>query len=197
MNDYEKIIQIALQNQNMFKTKMVVDAGIRKERIKELLEQEKIVRIGHGFYTLRENRSDKYFELQQRCPKAIFSYATSAYLLGLLEQAPAVFDCTVPRGYNTSRLNLNEKVQYHYVLEEYYPIGLTEYKTPYGTTVQIYDRERTICDFVKHRRKIDPQLYSAVLNAYFKSREKEIRKLARYGRIFHVIKELEMYMEVL
>ena len=39
MSDYNKIIELAIQNNNIFKTKMVVDAGIRKERIKEMLTQ--------------------------------------------------------------------------------------------------------------------------------------------------------------
>ena len=48
MTDYEKIIEIANQNSNVFKTKMIVNAGIRKEKIKKMLESGIVERIGHG-----------------------------------------------------------------------------------------------------------------------------------------------------
>lgn len=61
----------------------------------------------------------------------------------------------------------------------------------------LYDRERTICDLVKDRKKVDMQLFSTALNLYFKGKEKNIRKLVKYGKEFHITEELEKYMEVL
>ena len=197
MNDYDRILQIAKENNNMFKTKMIVDAGIRKEKIKELIDLGEIKRIGHGYYTICGGHTDKYYELQQRCPKAIFSYQTAAYLWDLSGTESNIFDCTVPRGYNTSKLNLGENIRYHYVLQEFYEIGLMKIESPQGATIQVYDRERTICDLIRYRKQLEPALYSSMINRYFQNREKDIQKLAKYSRIFHVGKELEMYMEVL
>lgn len=42
MTDYEKITQIAIRNNNIFKTKMITAEGIRKEKIKELLEAQEL-----------------------------------------------------------------------------------------------------------------------------------------------------------
>ncbi len=103
MNDYEKILQIAKQNNGMFKTKMIVDAGIRKERLKKLLEIGEIKQICRGYYSLIDNKTNRYYEFQQRCPKSIFSYRTSAHLWGMTDTEPDTLDCTVPRGYNTTR----------------------------------------------------------------------------------------------
>ena len=41
------------------------------------------------------------------------------------------------------------------------------------------------------------QLYSNALNVYFKSKEKSIRRLVKYGKAFNITEELERYMEVL
>ena len=197
MNDYEKILEIAAANQGIFKTKMIVDAGIRKEKIRELLEQGEIKRIGHGFYMMLEARRDDYFEIQERVPRAIFSYETAAYLLGMARRKPERYCCTVPRGYNTSKLKLNQSLKYHYVLQELYEIGLMSMSSPEGNDIIVYDRERTICDFIRHRNRISPELYSEVLNSYFKSKEKDIRKLAKYGKQFHVSQEIALYIDVL
>ncbi len=197
MDDYAKILEIANANQGIFKTKMIVEAGIRKERIRELLEQGEIRRIGHGFYIIAGADRDEYLEIQERVPKAIFSYETAAYLWGMTAKCPEEFCCTVPRGYNTSKLKLNQKMKYHYVLQELYEVGLTKMDSFQGNALEVYDRERTICDFIRHRNRISPQVYSEVLNTYFKSEEKDIRKLAKYGRQFRVSQEIALYIDVL
>jgi len=197
MSDYDKILKIANENQGIFKTKMIVDAGIRKERIRDLLDQGEIKRIGHGFYIVAGAKKDDYYELQERVPRAIYSHETAAYLWGMSKCVPGNFVCTVPRGYNTSKLKLNQYAKYHYVLQELYDIGLTYIKSPDGNEIALYDRERTICDFIRHRNRISSQIYSEVLNTYFKSKEKDIRKLAKYGKQFHVSQEIALYIDVL
>lgn len=196
MTDYERIIRIAVENNNIFKTKMIVDAGIRKEKIRELLEQGRIKRIGHGFYSLNDTVVDRYYEFQQRCPKGIFSYGTAAYFWGLADK-PYTLDCTVPRGYNTSHFNIDTEVKYHYVSQDVYDIGITEFVLPTGVTVRTYDRERIICDFIKNRKKSDMQIFGNALSTYFKSREKDLRRLIKYGKAFHIMDELELYAELL
>lgn len=197
MTDYERITQIAVENNNMFKTNMITNAGIRKEKIKELLDAGVIERIGYGIYALGNEDIDEYYEFQQKCPKGVFSYGTSAYFWNLSDRVPNVLSCTVPRGYNTSRLKIETKVKYHYVSKDLYLIGITETISPQGASIVLYDRERTICDLVKNRKKVDMQLYSTALNLYFKGREKNIRKLMKYGKAFCIADELEKYMEVL
>lgn len=197
MSDYNKIIELAIQNNNIFKTKMVVDAGIRKERIREMLESGEIKKISHGYYSLKDSFVDQFYSLQQRHSTGIFSYGTAAYLCGIVKKAPKTIDYTVPRGYNTSKLNIDDKLKYHYVLEPLYDIGLVEIVSPEGELVRVYDKERTICDFIRHRNRMDSKLYSEVLNAYFRSKDMDVKKLLRYGKIFRISKELQMYMKVL
>lgn len=197
MTDYERIIKIASQNNNVFRTRMVVEAGIRKEKIRKMLEEGVIERLGRGIYSLSSVDVDEYYEFQQRCPKGIFSYGTSAYFLNLSDRVPNILNCTVPRGYNTSRLKIDTTVKYHYVPKILYDMGMIEILSPQGSKIWIYDRERTICDLVKDRKKVDMQLYSNALNVYFKSREKNVRRLMKYGKAFGITDELEKYMEVL
>lgn len=176
---------------------MVVEAGIRKEKIREMLDCGLIERLGRGLYSLSKEDVDEYYEFQQKCPKAVFSYGTSAYFWNLSDRVPNVLNCTVPRGYNTSRLKIDTKVKYHYLPQDLYGIGIMEIVSPQGANIFVYDRERTICDLIRDRKKVDIQLYSNALNVYFKSGERDVRKLMKYGRIFRITEEVEKYMEVL
>ena len=197
MSDFERIIEIAKENQNMFRTKMVVDAGIRKEKIKILLNEEKIRRVGPGYYALNDAFVDRYYELQQRCSNAIYSYGTAAYMLGLLEKQPEVIECTFPRGYNASRLNLRFETKFHFTPEPYYSTGIIEITSPLGSKVKVYDKEKIVCDFIKHRSRCDIQVWGTVLNNYFKRRDKDQKKLIKYAKMYGVLDDLEMYVELL
>ena len=44
----------------------------------------------------------------------------------LSDRVPNVLSCTVPRGYNTSRLKIDTKVKYHYLPKDLYGIGIVE-----------------------------------------------------------------------
>ena len=64
MTDYDKIVRIANENHNIFQTNMIVKAGIRKEKIRELLEIGRIKRIGRGLYAFNMKEVDEYYEGQ-------------------------------------------------------------------------------------------------------------------------------------
>lgn len=137
-----------------------------------MLEAGIIERIGYGIYALSREDIDEYYEFQQKCPKGVFSYGTSAYFWDLSDRVPNVLSCSVPRGYNTSRLKIDTKVRYHYVPKKLCYIGITETISPQGADIILYDRERTICDLVRDRKKVDMQLFRTALNQYFMGREK-------------------------
>lgn len=197
MSDLEKIIEIGKLNHNMFKTKMIVDAGIRKEKIKELLEEGLIKRIGPGYYVLAETFVDRYYELQQRCPNGIYSFGTAAYFWGLLDYPPEEIECTFPRGYNASRLNLRFKTKFHFSPEEYYSIGIIEKESPFGTVIKVYDKEKVVCDFIKYKNRCDIRIWGSVLNNYFRCRDKDLKKLIKYAKTYGILEQLEMYVELL
>ena len=69
--------------------------------------------------------------------------------------------------------------------------------TPFGNAVPVYDAERTICDLIRSRSNIEMQTFQDALKQYARSREKDLRKLMRDARMFHVEKILRQYLEVL
>ncbi|MEG1470931.1 MAG: abortive phage infection protein, partial [Clostridia bacterium] len=76
-------------------------------------------------------------------------------------------------------------------------LGVTVAQTPFGHTVPVYDKERTICDLVRSRSKIEIQTLQGALKQYARDKEKNLRKLMQYAEAFHVAKILRQYLEVL
>jgi len=63
--------------------------------------------------------------------------------------------------------------------------------------VKVYDLERTICDLIRERQKIDVKIFSTSLKIYIQSSDKNLRKLYQYARAFHVLENVQSLIEVL
>ena len=66
-----------------------------------------------------------------------------------------------------------------------------------NTTIQIYDLERTICDIIRDRNKIDSQIFNTAMKEYSKRKNKNLNLLYRYAKEFRIENKLKQYMEVL
>lgn len=76
-------------------------------------------------------------------------------------------------------------------------MGMVERKTTFGNTVRCYDRERTICDLLRSRTRIDEETVVQAIKNYASSNDKNIHLLSTYAEQLHVEKILKNYMEVL
>ena len=83
------------------------------------------------------------------------------------------------------------------VKPELYDMGITNGKTFYGNTVRVYDIDRTICDIIKHKKKIDIQTYQYAIKEYMKSSKKNINNLMKYANALGVENTVRLYTEVM
>jgi len=103
------------------------------------------------------------------------------FLHGLSDREAAHPVVTVERGYNAKHLTA-EGVIVHTVMEKWFNIGICETETNVGNPVKVYDKERCICDIVRGRKKMDPQVFQTAMRSYFSGRDKDIPKLMKFGR---------------
>ena len=76
-------------------------------------------------------------------------------------------------------------------------LGLTTKTLADGTTIRLYNMERTICDIIRDRNKIDSQIFNTALKEYMKRKDKNLNLLYEYAKVFKISKILKMYLEVL
>lgn len=69
--------------------------------------------------------------------------------------------------------------------------------TPFGRPVRTYNVERTLCDMVRSRNRMDGALLPDALKWYVSRKNKNIPLLMRYAEIFQIEKFLRLYLEVL
>ena len=166
---------------------------IHKQYIKLLCDKNYIERIEKGVYVKKGKFVNDFFLLQQRYKTGIFSHNTALYFYNLTDRTPLKYDLTFQ---NNIRVK-DEIVSSHYTKADYFEIGQTELKLQDGTTIKIYDLERTIIDILRDRNKIDLQIFNTAINGYMKRKDKNLVKLSKYAKIFKQENLLRKYMEVL
>ena len=66
-----------------------------------------------------------------------------------------------------------------------------------GNTIQIYDKERTICDLFSKSYNGDKFVINESLKTYLKLKDKDLTKLLKYAKKLGVDKELREKLEIL
>lgn len=198
MEIYKDIQRIAEDNYGIIRTKDIVKAGLRREVLSRMVEEGVLNQESRGIYILSGEWPDEYVMLQKKYPKCIFSYGTAMYFWGMSDRVPDPIAVSVSQGYNASCLKrAYSTIQVHFVKRQWWEVGITETDSPQGGKIKVYDKERCICDLIRDKENVELQVYTQAITDYFKSNEKNIRRLLKYAELFSVENKARFYMEVL
>lgn len=192
----EKLTWFINKSDGLIFTKDIVAEGIPKSYVAELAKKGELERIAQGAYLKSDALNDKMYTLQHRKPAIIFSHDTALYLHDLSDRDPVTYSITVPVGYNTKKL-LAEGLIVFSIKKELVEIGLTQLATSFGRKIKAYNMERTICDIIRSRNKMDIAILTDAMKRYVMRKDKNIPLLKEYAQIFRVTKLLNNYLEVL
>lgn len=196
MNFYDKILKIVEKNNGYVTTKEVVSNGINKIFLTNMVKKGTLTRISKGYYGLPNYIEDEYYKVASKSKNARFSMATALYLHNLSDRTPLVYNVTLPFGYS-GVLQKEKNVILNFVKRELLDLGVIEMTSPFGMKIKVYDIERTICDIIKNKNKMDAEIFSKALKDYAKSRNKNLSKLTKYAKAMNIEKKVSEYMEVL
>ena len=84
---------------------------------------------------------------------------------GYTEHTPTAWQLAVDEKTARSRFKLSyPKVHPHFITSSKFPIGITTLSIE-GVQIKIYDKERTICDWLLHRNKMDADVFSQTMRS--------------------------------
>ena len=187
-----------LEDNSIITNKEAERLGYSRHVLSDLNNKKVLERLRPGVYQVRGEIVDDFLLISSNSMRMAFSYQTALYLHDLSDRTPNIFHISVPQGYNASHIKKRyENLQLHYVKKDLFEIGLTKAETPMGSLVPVYDTERTICDIIMDREKIDRQIFTDGIRKYFNSSNKDLRKLIKYSRLFKIEEDVKKYIEVL
>ncbi len=194
--NYDKILNIVDKNNGYITTKEVVDNGIDKKFLSIMVKKGVLTRISKGYYGLPNYIEDEYYKIASKSKNAIFSMTTALYLHNLSDRTPLIYNITLPNDYS-GILQKDKNVIINYINRNILDLGVIEIASPFGMKIKVYDIERTICDIIKNRNKIDGEIFGKALKDYARSKNKNLIKLEKYAKIMKIEKKVNEYMEVL
>lgn len=196
MNHSQQILDMAKQNNGVVTSSMVVEAGFSRGSLKYLADLGKLEKTVRGIYILPDVWEDEFVSLQERFKRGIYSLETALFLWNLTDRTPGIFHMTFPGTYNLSKPKA-EGILCSGAKEPYYSLGITKAQTPSGNAVAVYDAERTLCDVLRSRNRVDVGLVTDAFKRYAAQREKNIPLLSQYAKTLKVEQKLRSYLEVL
>ena len=192
--EYENKILKLFKN-GYLTTKDVTDNNIPRAYLTKLIKDDKIERVSRGVYIKKNEFVDEFVILQSKSKNAIYSNTTALYLHGFSNRIPIKYDITINNGYNGS-LQKEDNVNLFYTKRELLELGVIDYKLDSGNIIRVYDLDKTICDIIKNKKKIDAEIFNKAIREYFYSKKKNTLKLYEYAKKMNIYNKVRDTFEV-
>lgn len=190
------ILEAMKNNNNMITTSQAVKLGFSRALLSWYVKEGVLERERQGVYVLSNTVYDDMYAFMLHSEKIVFSHDTALFLNDLSERTPFVHTVTIPSNTRLSPGIRDECICY-YIKPELYELGITDRKTTFGNRVRCYNAERTVCDLLRSRNRLDEETVISGIKKYAASTEKNLKLLAEYAPQFGVSKILRRYLEVL
>ncbi len=190
------ILEMIKKNNNMITTAQAIELGFTRSLLSWYVKEGLLERGRRGVYILSDSIHDDMYTLMLRSEKIIFSHDTALFLNGLSERTPFSHSVTIPSNTKLSN-SLQDECVCYYIKPQLHQVGVILKKTTLGNEVRCYNAERTICDLLRSRSRIDEETVISAIKNYAASEEKDLNLLGTFATQFGVSKILKRYMEVL
>lgn len=180
---------------SIFRTKDLNDQGYTNYKISKLVEEGVLKKIYQGVYALGDLKSLEIRDINVIVENGIVSLKSAAYYYKLLDGEEGKIEITLNRDHKPPKLPF-DFFCYYYTTSKFFEIGLNVIDQQ-GKKLKIYDKERTVCDIIRHRSKYDNYTVSEIVSNYLKDENRNIEKLLNYAQELRIRTVVVQYLEVL
>ena len=197
MDDSISIKRVFDANGGVVRTSTLREFGIYNQKLKKLIEEGIIEQIKRGYYQYID---DEFYSeiplLVSLFPDGVLCMESALDYYGYTDRTPSAWHIAVDDKTARSIFRISYPiVKPHFIVSSKFGIGITEVEIE-GTEIKVYDRERTICDCLLHRKKLDAEVFNNAIQSYIKDPERDPAKLAKYAPLLHVEKKVREVLEI-
>jgi len=191
----KKIVDLFKENGGILTVQELKDSNINYSTIRKLKKEGFIVTIKRGIYKLVDADIDDFTEAQKLIPHGVFCLYSSAAIHDLTTYIPMEHHIAVHKKRKIS-LPHYPPIQPYYWDDSRYKLGI-EKVNKNGNWIEVYNAEKTVCDFLRFRNKLGWETAKEVLKTYLGLEEREISKLVDYSRELRIYTKVNQYLEIL
>ena len=192
MRPINEIKLIFDKHSGFLRTKELYAERIFYNEIQRLIQDGFIEKIRYGYYQWidTDNPSDVII-INRLFPDGILCMDTALFYRGYSDRTPQAWHIAVSRDSGKSRFKLDYPfVKPYYVEPALLNIGLSIGDIG-GNQVRIYDKERTICDCLRHEKNMDREIFNKAIRHYISDSSKNIPVLMNYARSFRISQKVK------
>ena len=171
--------------------------GFYYKNIQHLLEEGEIEQVRRGYYQYSgEDSISDIPTITTLFPDGVICMESALDYYGYTERTQAAWHLAVDNKSTRTRFYIDYPiVKPHFIRSDRYQVGIEEAEID-GKPVKIYDRERTICDLLLHRNKVDGEVFNVAIQRYVQDPKKVEARLMKYAKLLHVEKKVREILGV-
>ena len=204
MFDYNYLKNIFIDNGGILKTSQLNGYGFSAYIINKLLLDGKIARVSSGHYMLSDTYLHDYEIISSLLPEDIVYLESALLLHEYTDRIPNEWQIAIGRNKDRNKYNLDyPKIKAYFIEENILEIEVMEIETylndMYKNTriiTKIYDKDKTICDIIRHRNKIDKEIFNNAIRKYINDKDKNLNNLYDYARKLNISGIVKTYIGV-
>jgi len=189
------IDQLFVEAGGVLRTAQLTESGYSYYDIKNLLEDGIIERIRHGLYRHLACSDNEWAEVSALIKGGVFCMHSAAQLHELSTFVSGSYQVAI-HWKRRIRLPPYPPIELYYWKDEQFKLGQVK-RAVDGAQVLVYDMEKTVCDFLKARKKLGLEAAKEVANNYVDHPDRDISKLMRYARELGISSVARQYFELL
>jgi len=170
--------------------------GFHSTQLSSLVESGDLVHLKRGLYALASGTGrSELVDVQRAVPGGVFCLGTALSMHGIGTWEPPAIHLAVRRD-SRIKLPAYPPIKLFSFSGPRFELGIVE-KTTEAGIVQVYDREKTICDIVRFRNSVGFDVAMEALREYLKGRGKDIPRLLDYAKFLRMEGTIRGYLEAL
>ena len=156
--------------------------GVSYQILQELMAEGLVEKIKYGYYQWQDEKAfSEVSVISALFPDAIVCDMSAAMYYGYTDRVPGIWHIAVDNRSARNKFKIDfPQIKPHFISANRLGIGVSEGKID-GITVKIYDRERIICDCLRHINTMDGEVLNTIIQRYVGDKDKDSARLMEYA----------------
>ena len=192
---YKKVFE---KHNGLLRVSEAVRLGIPEHIVYEMVQKGELVKETRGVYRLTDSDplgNPDLVQVSLLVPKAVICLISALYFYELTTQIPHSIYVALPQNAGRPRLKY-PPLEVFWVTNSLHSVGVDVHILD-GVKVKIYDREKTVADCFKFRKRIGEDIALEALKDYVNQPNLDVDKLLQYAKLNRVEKRIMPYLKSL
>ena len=183
-------------NGGILRTYQLNELGFYSRQINKLIENGDIAKIKRGFYELTGNIYPEEVVIARLFPNAVIFLESALMVYEYTDRIPSSWQIAVDRNSEKNQYKIDYPlIDVFYMEPKILDVGV-DINQIENVDVKVFNRDRTICDVLRHENKIEREVFSNAIQRYVKDPKKDIKKLLEYSNLLNLKNKVQTYIGV-